>query len=203
MNLPPSLKAFDTVKLFNNKYSKKIVITNRYSIYFRAKYLSTVLPTICHPCDTLQLEYAKKIIGCLSHYKDEFDIRVESPRVTVYTNSINLIKDIIDVVDHNDIKKIYLPNPNYPPLNSKEIILKNIDFGYKVHISGNEKPYNEFLNWANTSDKIKLTNSASYQLSKSNKWRSSYFYVKDEKTITMTKLHLGNIITKIEKIIKV
>jgi hypothetical protein len=64
------------------------------------------------------------------------------------------------------------------------------------------KSFPDFLTWASKINKVRLTKRTKNELAKEKSWGGYYFYVKDEKTLTMVKIFLGNHIQTVEKVIK-
>jgi hypothetical protein len=87
-------------------------------------------------------------------------------------------------------------------LDEKKIIVKNLDFEFRVTIGKTTQDYINFLNWCDNKDKIKLPNRAKEQLAKKRSWGGYYFYVKDEKTLTMVKMFVGSCIQAVERCVK-
>jgi hypothetical protein len=212
MKLPKSVLIKDTVTLFLTKYKYKIVIVSPLASLFRKKDLESVATTLNF--STIKdfnksflriksdddIKYAAKICNILRKSED-FSCRVESPFLNVYTNDSSLIEELSNV-DSTKIKFIHLPNKNNPELFQGSIIVKKIDFGYKVSMGTCRKNYSNFIAWSQQSNKIKLTQRCIRDLSKDRSWGGSYFYVKDDKTLTMVKVFLGSDISKIDNVIK-
>ena len=212
MKLPKSVLIKDTVTLFLKKYKYKIVMVSPLSGLFRKKDLDSVAKTL--NASTMKdfnksfikvkseedIKYAAKVCNILAKSED-FSCRIESPFINIYSNSTSFVEELCNI-DDQKIKFVCLPNKNNPELFQGSIIVKKIDFGYKVSMGTCKKNYSNFIEWSQQSNKIKLTKRCIRDLSKDRSWGGSYFYVKDDKTLTMVKVFLGSDISKIDNVIK-
>lgn len=157
------------------------------SLLFGAKY-----PRI-HQTDIDYLFDVYSILRTLSDY----NLRVENPWLSIYTNDYN---DIIKLknLDKDRVKYVYRPKMDL----QKNEVVSTLPYDYKVYVRHNQNDYSAFVEWANQFDTIRLTNSCTDVLTNNQRWAvDSYFYVRGDKTLTMSKLHLGEIIKKVEKIV--
>jgi len=145
------------------------------------------------------LDYALKLQHELSLLSD-FDIRVESPWVNVYTNSKSAV-DALAKIDNSKVKYISEP-PTDSTLDVDTIILPKINFDYRVTIGRTSQDCTAFVDWAGSNSKLKLTKSCAKALLKPRSWGGSYFYITGDNNLLMAKMHLGGCISKIERIIK-
>ena len=148
-----------------------------------------------------ELQYVRQLHKTLTNASN-FLIRIEHPLMSIYTNNESLVEEISNL-DPDSIKYICLPEKNKSSLLVEGVVLvKNIDYGFKVHLgpSGNNE---SFVKWCKENDKIKLSKRAERNLLLQKSFGGYYFYVKDEKTLTMVKMFIGASIHKIEKVIKV
>jgi hypothetical protein len=208
MKLPKSVLIKDTVSLFANKYKYKIVLVCPVAGWFRGNKLDFVLEKlnigVFPPWVKIKgkedIDYCfnlQKLMTTLSNY----DLRIENPRINFYTNDTSAIEKLA-ALDENRIKFICLPNKDSPALAENNIIVKTLDYKYKAHLGATRQDYSSFVQWCEGNDKIRLTKRAAKDLSKSFSWGGGYFYIKDDKTLTIVKLFLGSIITKTEIVIK-
>ena len=164
----------------------------------------TKLPLLSPPWSKLRsradLDYCIALESKLSNFQD-FDIRVEHPLLNFYTNNFNDIVSITSV-DIDRTKYVSVPDEVlYPKLEKNTVFLPKIDFGFKITMGKTRTSYNSFINWAETSDKVRLTKRCIQDLSSDRSWGGSYFYVKDEKSLTMVKMFLGTEIVRIDRVI--
>jgi hypothetical protein len=145
------------------------------------------------------LDFCFKLQKIVSSLKD-FDIRVESPCVSIYTNNKQDI-DKISKTDPDRVKYISKP-PDNASLESGVVILPKIDFEYKITLGKTIQEHTAFIEWAQANKKVKLTNSCVRDLSRDRSWGGTYFYITGDKNVLMAKMHLGSSINKIERIVK-
>ena len=218
MKLHQSIQVKKTTKLFSNLYQYKVVVRTPCATWFRKGMLDVVLEELKLIEDTgkirsflvsrnirnikKELGYVRELHKILSTRSPNFLIRVEHPLVSIYTNDDSLVEEIGNL-DPESIKYISLPEDNKSSLLVEGVVLvKNIDYGYKVHLGpcGNNE---SFVKWCEENDKVRLPRRAKYNLLKPKSFGGYYFYVKDEKTLTMVKMFIGSSIHKIEKVVKV
>jgi hypothetical protein len=212
MKLPSSLKVKDTVSLFMNTYQYKIVLVCPAANWFRGKNFDFVeqrmtsfeetgnAPVWLKFKDLTDQTYCKKLIKIFKSFEN-FEIRVEHPLINFYTNTSSQIEALANL-DPDCVKYVSIPNKQHPDLKEKAVIVKKLDFDYKIHMGSTRKSYMDFVNWAEGNSKLRLPNRIKRDLSKSRSWGGGHFYVKGDKTLTMVQMFLGSDISKIETVIK-
>jgi hypothetical protein len=212
MKLALSIQTKQTTKLFNGKYKYKIVLVTKTASWFRGADLEHVktmtavqdMSTHAHWARTItttEIEYAVKLTSAMQKMTD-FIIRIESPYINFYTNNKADIEKLAKV-NVDSVKYVSVPTPGSEAnLEDKKIIVKNLDYDYRVTMGRTRQNYNNFLQWCSGKDKVKLTKRASSQLSKEHSWGGYYFYVKDEKSLTMVKMFLSSNIQNVEQCVK-
>ena len=207
-----------TKKLFYGTYQYKVVLVCAGASLFRSSDLDTILENLQQVVKDFgeddkfsmfknrniiktktDLDYALKLHHELSLIAD-FDLRIESPWVNVYTNSKAAV-DALCKIDESKVKYISEP-PTDSSLDANTIILPKIDFDYRVTVGRTIHDCSAFVEWADTNSKLKLTKSCKKALLKSRSWGGSYFYITGDNNLLMAKMHLGGCISKIERIIK-
>jgi hypothetical protein len=145
------------------------------------------------------LTFALKLQSHILKLKD-FDIRVESPFISIYSNLEKDVKSLAKLgVDR--VKYISKP-PDNSALTSNTILLPKVNFEYRVTLGKTTQDNSTFVQWANNNKKLKLTKSCIRDLTKDRSWGGTYFYVTGDNNLLMTKMHLGGSINKVERIIK-
>lgn len=204
----------ETKKLYQGKYQYRIVLVcqsvhvfrgnnldntfiklsnlNPYedqsNLLFGARYSKSLQPT--------EVDYLFNVYDILRSLSD-YNLRVENPWLSIYTNNYDDILKLKNL-DQNRVKYIYRPTIDL----QKNEVVSSLPYDYKVYVRHNQNDYSAFVEWANQFDTIRLTNSCTEVLTNNQRWAiESYFYVRGEKTLTMSQLHLGEIIKKIEKIV--
>lgn len=194
--------------MFANKYKYKIVLVCPVAGWFRGNRLDFVLEKLNEgvfppwvkiktPAD---VDYCYKLRDLMTTLSD-YVLRIESPRINLYTNDTATIEKVA-ALDENRVKFICLPNRTSPELAVDTVIVKTLDYNYKVHLSATKQNYQSFLTWSAGNNKLRLTKRVQLDLSKQSSWGGSYFYVKDAKTLTVVRMFLGAAINKIETVIK-
>jgi hypothetical protein len=130
----------------------------------------------------------------------DFDVRVESPWISIYGNNKKQI-DKITRIDNDRVKYICVPPANVI-LDSNTIIMPKMNFEYRVTLGKTNQEHGAFIQWAETNKKLKLTKSCKKELSKPLSWGGTHFYITGDNNLLMTKMHLGGSISKVERIIK-
>jgi hypothetical protein len=207
-----------TKKLFYGTYQYKIVLVCAGAALFRSNDLDAVLESLKQVEKDFgeddkylffknrnvirtkeDLDYALKLRYELSLLTD-FDLRIESPWVNVYTNSKSAV-NTLSKIDKSKVKYISEP-PADSALVVNTIILPKINFDYRVTIGRTSQDCTAFVEWADTNSKLKLTGSCKKSLLKPRSWGGSYFYITGDNNLLMAKMHLGGCISKVERIIK-
>jgi len=206
-----------TRQLFRNKYQYKIVLVCAGSQWFRSGDLDSIyeqltrfIPTVAKE-DTMRHAWITKIKSkedldfCFKLHKQlskmsEFDVRVESPWLTIYTNSKADI-DSLKKIEPNQVKYISQPNKNVV-LEQGVVLMTKTNYDFKVTLGKTIKEYSSFISWAETNKKLKLTKSCIAALNSSRSWGGTHFYVTGDNNLLLAKMHLGGSINKIERIVK-
>ena len=208
-----------TSKLFRGIYQYKVVLVVPGAGFFRAgefdsalKSLQRVSLDLNKPSNTYpsiarrfsiktkeDLEYALNLQAHLKSLQD-FDIRVESPFVSIYTNSKKDV-DTLTSIDESRVKYISKP-PENSSLVSGTVLLPKVNFEYRVTLGKTTHEHSTFIEWASNNKKIKLTKSCIRDLKKDRSWGGTYFYITGDSLLLMAKMHLGNAINKVERIVK-
>lgn len=200
----------ETRKLFKGTYQYKIVLICPGSSLMRSGTYIAALDklksidlatshTFTYRIKTSQdLEYAINVAGALSSLKD-CEIRVEAPFISVYTN----IKSNIDTLASiNEERVKYICMPPSGNLAKDVVIMPKMDYEFRITLGRTKQEHSAFIEWADKNSKVKLTKSARRDLSKTVSWGGTHFYVTGEKNILFVKMHLGDSVNKIEKIVK-
>lgn len=208
-----------TTRLFKGKYQYKLVLTCAGASWFRGGDMESALDqlkkvTMSPPTSSSffnariksagiktqeDLDYAFKLQKQLKKITD-FDIRVESPWITVYSNSEADINNIIKI-DESKVKYVCVP-PTDTSLDSNTVIMPKINYEFRVTMGKTTQEHSTFIQWAESNSKVKLTKSCKKELSRDRSWGGTHFYITGEKNLLLAKMHLGSSINKVERIIK-
>jgi len=145
------------------------------------------------------VDYALSLQALLRKLSD-IDVRVETPWITVYTNTKSNVDALIKL-NPEHVKYISIPAKNIV-LEEDTIILPKIPFDYRVTLGKTTQEHSAFIEWAEKNSKVKMSKSCKKELSRNMSWGGSYFYISGEKNLLLAKMHLGGSINKIERIIK-
>jgi len=198
----------ETTRLFNNKYKYKIVIVTALSTWFRGDNLSRIQEKIDHYDATKAKQHRSELGGVkfvqelynkLSNMLD-YNLRVEHPYISIYSNSETDITDIANI-DLQQVKFVCRPK-HEKLLAVNTIIAPHINFLYKVTLGKTQQPYHSFIKWCENNNKIKISKGTTKRLMQSTSYQGGFFYVKDDKALTVVKMFVGSCITKIETIVK-
>jgi hypothetical protein len=200
-----------TKRLFNGTYQYKIVLVCAGASLFRSGDMDSTLiqlkridltksaETWMRSVKTQdELEYCFALQSQLKKLKD-IDVRVESPWISIYSNSKSDINAIAKVNPEN-VKYISAPSSN--SLEHGTILLPKIDFEFKVTLGKTSAEHSAFIGWAEANSKVKLTKTCKRDLAKDRSWGGTYFYITGDKNLLLAKMHLGGSINKVERIIK-
>lgn len=213
MKLPKSVLVNETTKLFSNKYNYKIVLVCSVAGLFRGKrydYTQSQLAEAgnykgpwARNITSIDLKAYNRLLAVLrSLNNDDYDIRVETPWISIYTNNTSYIERLADI-NEPIVKCVYLPSKNIQKIDAGKVVVKTLDFDYKVHLATiRKRDHSSFLTWAKDNSKIRVTKKCITDLESQWSWGGSYFYVKDAKTLTMVKMFLGSDISRVEQVIK-
>lgn len=198
-----------TNKLFKGAYQYKIVLVCAAAQYFRSGDMDATLERLqseqvvssSKPAiKQYQMQYAFALQAQLKKLSN-IDIRVESPWISIYSNSKSDI-DALIAIDQDCVKYVSSP-PQDMPLSDGVIIMSKRDYDYRITLGKTRQNYSSFVEWAESnSPKLKLTISCKRDLLKDRSWGGSYFYLTGDNVLLMAKMHLGGSISKIERITK-
>ncbi len=201
------LRVEHTNKLFQGKFKYKAVISSGLAGWFRGGNLSRTLVLIesdgfySRNATNAEKQYAKKLLNYLKNIEN-WQVRVETPYISLYFNEIVDLESVVKF-SRNRIKYVAIPDPNTEcNLTNQTVIVKKLDFDYKVFVGATNQNYLSFVTWCNNNNKIKLPKRAARDLSKDYSPGGGYFYVKDDKSLTMVKMFLGRTITRVENVIR-
>lgn len=196
-----------TDRLFQGKFKYKAVISSGLAGWFRGGNLERVNLLVEHGdyysrnATTAEKAYAKKLLTLLKNLED-WQIRIETPYISLYLNDLKDLESIVKA-SSSRIKYISLPDPNSESkLTNQTILVKKLDFSYRVTVGATNQNYLSFVNWCKDNPKVRLPKRAAKDLSKDYSPGGGYFYVKDDKSLTMVKMFLGRTITKVENVVR-
>jgi len=206
-----------TKKLFGGIYQYKIVLTCAGSGLFRHNDLDNVLKNLTDITLSNQpkqnhfglyrsgihtqaeLDYALNLQKALSKMSD-IDIRVESPWLSIYSNSLADINTLAKI-DVDQVKYISKPADG-TVLDAGTVVMPKMNYDYRITLGKTIQEHSAFIAWANSNKKCKLTKSCIKDLLKPRSWGGTHFYITGDNNLLMARMHLGGSISKVERIIK-
>jgi hypothetical protein len=128
----------------------------------------------------------------------DYCTRIEYPTLTIYTN------DWSDIIKLREINSDRVRSISIPPDNLIEgaVYMPTMDYEYRLTLGKTEKPYTDFIEWADAINKVKITNSCRDMLSDENgSYGGGHVYVTGENTLLIVKLQLSGIRLTIDRIV--
>lgn len=215
MSLLTDLKTAYTQRLFKNKYSYKIsrnvIYSKNVQRYIRkldfVKPLELLEKLRQNP---LNVHYSEahvadsiETIKLISSFDPSEYKLVGNFNLTLLTNNKEYVEKLAA------LDKLFLTHLSIPydgvELQPGQIVRKTISHKYVVYLTPYiKKDMSSFLNWATDNPNIRLTYKTSRELKLGiSLWGNGYFYVKNDKAMTMVKLMLGQYISKVDTVVKV
>lgn len=197
-----------TDRLFQGKFKYKAVLSSGLSGWFRGGNLDRVELLLEHGdfysrnATTAEKGFAKKLNNLLRTI-EVWQVRIETPYISLYVNDIKDLESIVKISGYSRLKYVSIPDPaTESKLDNQTVLVKKLDFDFKVTVGATNQNYVSFVNWCKDNPKIRLPKRAAKDLSKDYSPGGGYFYVKDDKSLTMVKMFLGRTITKVENVIR-
>lgn len=219
------MKQHETVKLFYNKYAYKIVIRNDLPNIFASSQSKNHARKIIEgleadhaigenlyiqrwrgliPVTAAALAEARTIYDSLQMYPDH-RIRVEySYSLTVYTNIEPLVNQLVGSLKHS-IKEVWRPTPEilkFLNTNMETVVLKTpVPYEFRVYFNWNNVDPS-FAVWLEKNTDKSRVGTVTLNAIKHSRWLSgNYFYVKNEKVLTIIRMLVGHSIRKVERLV--
>jgi len=130
----------------------------------------------------------------------DYSIRVEQPFISIYTNTKKDVDKLINL-EPSKVKYISVP-PSNNTLIENTIISSKIDFDYRITLGKTTREHSAFVNWASNNTKLRLTKSCIKELHKNRSWGGTYFYITGDNNLLMARMHLGEAINRVDRIVK-
>ena len=200
-----------TNRLFNNKYQYKVVLVCGGASYFRDKDFDQIRQRLAlfkfeeHYYKNAgiknqeELDWTLKLLSQLQGMSD-YNLRVEQPFVSIYTNFKKDIDKLVKL-EPGRVKYISIP-PSNSTLLENTIISSKIDFDYRITLGKTTREHSAFVDWASSNKKLRLTKSCIKELHKARSWGGTYFYITGDNNLLMARMHLGEAINRVDRIVK-
>lgn len=145
---------------------------------------------------------AKRILSLLQNHED-WRIRVEFGRhMSVYTSNKELLDELAIDCGAKEIHEPEEGMENFLLLNIDTAIVNTVpDYEFRVYLKGNNTDAS-FANWlkANT-DKSRVGIQTLINLERGYNCSGNYFYIRNDKVLTMVRMLIGHNIRRVEKLI--
>lgn len=147
-----------------------------------------------------ELESIKTICELLKKFIN-YELRVEQPWISVYTNTIKDVKLLEKIFDDSVIRYISKP-VKANTLTEDTVVMPKMDYDFKITLAATKKEHSAFVEWAESNKKLRVTKSCKRELLRNRSWGGTHFYVTGDNNLLMAKMHLGGSIAKIQRIVK-
>lgn len=222
------MKQYESVKIYHGKYLYKIYLTNQLSSLFSSHrqswYTKGVLSDMqtkhdrgenltmyrwrrdvrIHPAE---FENAKLLQQLFSKYPDCRKRVEHGDRITIYTSNENMVNEIISNL-YDCVKEIHRPKEGIEAFFAQNfgtaIVKSPTEYEFRVHLNGHPGIDPSFANWlTSNNDKCKVGEITLRNIQKGDSYRinNCYFYIKNEKVLTMIRMIIGANIRKVERLI--
>lgn len=184
-------KELDKIKQAYNKKHDNYTVANAYSYRF-------------YQVPRFAVYDAEIILGHLSIADiKSFKLRIEYNEIAIYSNNKEWLLDLTTKITPDTSKEFFEPNTKYlDELQKGFIVVSNElrDYNLKVTIKG-FCPIS-FANWVkNNTDKIRVGFRLLSYFEKGFNVNGCYFYVRDEKVLSMIYLLISNHIVRVDKLV--
>jgi hypothetical protein len=200
-----------TNRLFNNKYQYKVVLVCGGASYFRDKDFDQIRQRLADfnfeeryyknagIKNQEELNWTFKLLVALQNM-DDYNLRVEQPFISIYTNTKKDVDKLVKL-EPTKVKYISVP-PTNNTLAENTIITSKLDFDYRITLGKTTREHSAFVNWASSNKKLRLTKSCIKELHKNRSWGGTYFYITGDNNLLMARMHLGEAINRVDRIVK-
>lgn len=225
------MKLYETKKLHYNKYLYKLAVPNQCASYFRTEFqsdgqlgyarqkLDEVNRYFVPGKDVVEIPWGWKFLDTIpvAHYYDaieifrhlknkktEYKVRCESNILILYSNDRKFLIELSNKLRHRFIE-FWEPDPkNISLLNQNaNIILVNNPpkYEYKVTMGG-KKGSSSLAKWIDNNPKLAKIGDVALEECYNNGYvKGYYFFVKDERSLTLVQMIVGNNIQRIDRMV--
>lgn len=220
------IKQRESLKLHYGKYTYKVLLNNQLSSIFSAhrtkQYRDRLLNElqvdhdsgnvlklarwrVGTPIDTVNFENAKYLNQLFKNYSD-YRKRVEfGDRIIIYTSNEDMLNELVNNLS-GCIREIHRPKEGIEAFLTQNIgtaIVKTPpEHEFRVYINGKHIDPG-FANWLRSNrDKCKVGESTLWNIENCSHFvNNNYFYIKNDKVLTMIRMIVGHNIRKVERLV--
>jgi len=198
MKLPRTVPLKFTAKKFNGLYKYKVVVGLKQAEWFRNGNLVRLGNKI-YLSQAKDKEFCQTLLDCLKTLEN-YKIRVESPWVCFYTDNLEDAEKFATIAI-DKVAYVQVPRPGTEHLLDNGIVLtKSIPYKYRITVGRTRQDYPDLVKWIETVGG-KISESVKNELLRPRGyWGGGYFYVKDDRCVTVARLMLGDAIRKVEEV---
>lgn len=210
------MRCKNTEKLFFNKYTCKVSLITPTASVFRLKTLGLIKAQMALYQEELK-DLKRKYITLRSYYTkhinrddlivamelvsvledaDDYMVRVEGSTLAIFVNDQSVVDRICNISGINLVETAVPKDQktkDFLIANPRAVVRSEYTHKYKVYVKGMWNKADEFKAWAEKMPKVKLIDSNSYKF-------EAFFYVQDDRAMTMCRLYLNDKIRKVEEI---
>lgn len=201
LKLPPSVKVYDTQKLFRDKYRYRIYLNKAARYRFKNWKADTKK-------DPLTPEQFRALPAQVKPYHQifeilrgvDFHITLSYGGPTVLVDDPSVLEKIVGVWPN---ATVWRPKPGVVFQPGVVVYKRKLPYKFRVTLEfkGTEKrDYSEFVDWCeNSNNQIHISSWSRKTLRKERRWRAPVVvYAKSENTLSILKLMMGGNIKKVE-----
>lgn len=153
--------------------------------------------SVTHDC----FKDSKKIYSALQKNEDT-SVRVEGSLISIFSNDKNWITNLKNNLNSHRLLEFWEPDPKIiNHLQPKTIVVEGpVEYKYKVTLGPKGEP--AFAKWAEKNPQhIRIGESAKREIQEDGWVNGYYFYAKNDKTLQICSLMLGNSIRRIDTLV--
>lgn len=217
-----------TTKLFYKKYAYRLSVRCLVASIFRnkdfnyAKYRidswnqdvsKGISPRLGHRSDSLlpisDLHFALRLLNIFTTTSTDYTLRIEGRTLNVFSNDTVWLSDLknklgVNVIEftqpaNDQTAEFLLKNPNY------EVVKSNVQYKYKIKTRFCKGDYKSFGEWCKSFSKhVRISGLFLEELLNSSSiYEGRLVYVKDEKTLNIVTMFIGEAIQSITHLVTV
>lgn len=180
----------ETTRLWYHKYLYKAVVETDHG--YAVSHISKL--------SSSSFNKEKRLISLLGNRS--YMTRGEGRSVSIFTNDVEIINDLKEKW-HKDLKEIWRPPAHLKnKLKPGTIFVKTPkEFNIKVNFNS-KKVLEGFKNWIDANpDKIVIGKNAQWRLDRQYPMTGYYFYLKDEKVLSLVNLLISGNIKRVDRLV--